>query len=124
MRETYKKEDFKEALFSCTEDDSFMYILTKGLIEAKLKRLNIEHREMKEMYEDTYLPIINRNIGKDTKEYDISQVLVEKINNFVKKFDKLTIQINYYVECRSTIYNSGTLKKRKKLIAKLIRELK
>jgi len=120
MREIYKKEDLKEALLSCTEDDSFIRLLIRKLIEAKLKRLNEEHREMREMYEDTYLPIISRNAGKESSEYDVSQVLVKQINIFVKKLDKLVLQINYYIECRSTIYDSKSLKKRKKLIEKLI----
>ena len=119
MREIYSKEDLKQSLFLIANNEKFNSILITALIEIKLKRLQSEYEKISEIHE-RHKPIIKRNIGKEIKDYDVSAIMVEVINNNSKLLVKLNKNILFYTKIFNDNFQNKISEKRINLLISLI----
>jgi len=96
MTEVYTKRDIFEAMEDLLSEPRLKSEFMRSLATTKLHRLRLEYRDLRDLYDKEYVPIIDANINLDNKNYTVSQLMVNKINKASKRLVTLVKQIEAY----------------------------
>ena len=124
MTETYKKEIIKEALVDLISSSrEYAYQFNFRLIKLKTKELEAELREAKKQYDEVDKAIIDRNAGRDPKDYDVSNAVVKRINKNIKNIERLDKNISFYTKVATKVHLREMDEKRIEKLVKFIYKL-
>jgi len=118
--EIYTKEEIAEGLKELFDDEDVASRLLWLLSKKKLTKLINQYNEKHEIYSKRYIPIIKRNTGKEVDQYDVSNIMIKKINKFSNTLAKLSKNIDGY---RKLIKSHNQFDKKVR-INKIIKKIK
>ena len=119
MREIYSKVDLKNSLLSIANNDEISHVLLESLLYAKLKRIQEEYQEVYKIYE-RHKPIIERNVNREIKDYDVQPVMIKAMNKNTEKLLKLQKSKDFYTKIFNSSLEGVTNDKRRKILISLI----
>jgi len=120
--EIYTKEEIAEGLKELFDEEYVASKLLWLLSKKKLTKLIDQHNEKHEIYSKRYIPIIKRNTGKEIDQYDVSNIIIKKINKLGNTLTKSSKNIDGYKRLIKD-HNQSNKKVRINKIIKKIKKL-